>query len=383
MQRLQVSLNARGQRYEIKIGGGLLDTAGHEIRQVLGRQTLRVAIISNKPVFDLYGARIRATLRAEDFIVTRWLMREGERFKSLPTVEKALLFLSESNFDRTDALVALGGGVVGDLAGFAAAVYLRGVPFIQMPTTLIAQIDAATGGKTGVNLPLGKNLVGAFHHPRKVLIDTETLKTLPPRELTAGWCESIKQAAVSSRTLFEQTISFLDSVRSNPKALVSPALEDLIKRHCACKASVVAGDEREAPGRTDYRSRRILNFGHTTGHALEVVTRYRRFRHGEAVGHGMLVAGEISKNLGLLASSELELLREAISMCGPLPKASDLDESAIIRFIQRDKKSVAGQLKWVLLERIGRARIVDQKEITPRLLRESLRAGLKKSTKTV
>lgn len=376
MQQLQVRLKARPDQYEIKIARGLLKEAGSEIRKTLGNQTRQVAVISNQKVFHLFGASLFTSLRSNDFAVTRWLIGDGERFKSLSTVNQALLFLSESGLQRTDAVVALGGGVVGDLAGFVAATYLRGVPFIQIPTTLIAQIDAAIGGKTGVNLPLGKNLVGAFHQPRGVLIDTATLITLPPRELTAGWCEVIKQGAVGSRALFKKTTRLLETIAANRETLVSTEMEGLIRSHCAFKASIVSGDERESPDRRDHRSRRILNFGHTTGHALEAATRYRRFRHGEAVGHGMIVAGEISKNLGLLAASELELLRHAVRLCGPLPAASYLDEDTIISFLRRDKKVIAGRLNWVLLERIGRARIVDEKEITPRLLRDSIRAGL-------
>ncbi len=304
-------------------------------------------------------------------------MGEGERCKTLATAQNALLFLSKVGLERTDAVLALGGGVVGDLAGFAAATYLRGVPFIQVPTTLVAQIDSSVGGKTGVNLRSGKNLVGAFHQPRAVIVDTDTLATLPRREFTGGWCEGIKNGAAGNRTLFKQTRDFLETIKRNPDALSSPKLEKLIGAHCAFKASIVKGDEREAVGRTDHRSRRILNFGHTIGHALEAVTQYRLFRHGEAVGHGMLVAAEISKNLGLLAASELESLRDAVRLCGPLPNAGNLDESAIMESIRRDKKSVDGRIKWTLLERIGRARIVDGKEITAQLLRASMRVGLK------
>lgn len=382
MQELRVTLKSREQRYEIKIGRGLLGRAGLELRKALGPSARRVVIISNPLVFDLFGVELVAQLQKHDFTVKIWLMQDGERFKSLATAQNALSYLSECQFERTDSVISLGGGVVGDLAGFVAATYLRGVPFIQIPTTLISQIDAAIGGKTGVNLANGKNLIGAFHHPRMVLTDTETLRTLPPRELTAGWCEAVKHGAVSSRSLFNENKIFLEKLVNDPNKLALPALEKLIKSHCAFKASIVAGDEREAPDRADHRSRRILNFGHTTGHALEAVTRYRRFRHGEAVGHGMLVAGEISKNLGLLDSSELELLCDAVRLCGTLPKANDLDKAAIVRFIQRDKKSVAGRIKWVLLERIGRARIVDGKEITARLLRESLRVGLSKARTT-
>lgn len=376
MQRLYVRLAARGHHYEIKIGREILVKIGEEVLGWCPPEARRVAIISNRNVFNLYGQRIVRSLRASSFSVSRWLVGDGERFKSLATIERVLLFLNNSGLERSDVVLALGGGVVGDIAGFAAATYLRGIPFIQVPTSLVAQIDSSVGGKTGVNLPRGKNLVGAFHQPAGVIVDTSTLATLPTRELVAGWCESIKQGAVGSVSLFNQTTAFLDKLQSHRKALDSSELEKLISSHCAFKASIVARDERENPKRSDNNSRRILNFGHTVGHALEAVTDYRRFRHGEAVGHGMLVAGEISKNLGLLAASELESLREAVRQCGKLPGVNDLDEAKIINAISRDKKMVAGSIQWVLLERIGRARIVDGKMVPPRLLRTSLRAAL-------
>jgi 3-dehydroquinate synthase len=309
-------------------------------------------------------------------------MPDGERNKSLRSFQKALDFLSSSGFERTDAVLALGGGVVGDLAGFAAATYLRGLDFIQVPTTLLAQIDASVGGKTGVNLPAGKNLVGAFHQPRLVVIDTDTLKTLPPRELTAGWCEAVKQGAAGDRKLFDATVRLLSDSGPDFSLWLTPAqsqtaLSATIAGHCVFKASIVAGDERESLERKDHRSRRILNFGHTTAHALEAVTAYRRFRHGEAVGYGMLVAGELSKNLGMLAPRELELLRAAVKKCGPLPPATDIDRGSLVRAMKGDKKSVGGEIKWVLLEKIGKARIVDGSQIDSRALRAALRSGLK------
>lgn len=381
MQRLNVRLAAAKQRYEIKIGGGTLPQLGEELRSWLPHPARHVAIISNQKVFDLYGAVALRGLKAARYTVSTWLMADGERYKTLSTAHKALLFLSEAGLERTDAIMALGGGVVGDLAGFAAATYLRGIQFVQIPTTLIAQIDSSVGGKTGVNLPQGKNLAGAFHQPCGVLIDTQTLTTLPRRELVSGWCESIKQGAVGSQALFKQTRAYLQTLKSYPDALVSPSLEKLVRSQCAFKASIVAGDEREAPDRTDHRSRRVLNFGHTVGHALESTTKYRRFRHGEAVGYGMLVAGHLSKELGLLGASELELLRDTVRLAGPLPAANDLDAGAIIRAISHDKKSIDGSVNWVLLERIGRALIIDGKEITPQLLRDSISAGLKKNVR--
>jgi 3-dehydroquinate synthase len=396
------------RNYDILIGANALAHLGAETRRALTTQARCIALISNPKVFDLYGQRAMQSLRASGFNVSSWLMKDGERYKSLRTLGGALDFLAETKLERSDAVVALGGGVVGDLAGFAAAVYLRGVPYIQVPTTLLAQVDSSVGGKTAVNTTAGKNLVGAFHQPRAVLIDTSTLKTLPPRELTAGWCEAVKQGAAGSRKLFDDTTSFLRDhadlhrVRAkNNNAMTKTAevmmtkkakltetdastetsearLAQLIAAQCEFKASIVANDEREEVSRGDARSRRILNLGHTTAHALEAVTHYRRFRHGEAVGYGLLVAGEISNRLGMLDAAELESLREAVQLTGRLPHADDLDLASITRALAHDKKNVGGQLKWVLLERLGRARIIDGSEISSRLLRASLRAGLQR-----
>jgi len=294
-------------------------------------------------------------------------------------LEQVVLFLANKGFERNDLVVALGGGVVGDLAGFAAAIYLRGIQFVQVPTTLLAQIDSSVGGKTAINLPVGKNMVGSFHQPGLVLIDQETLASLPKRELVAGFCEMVKQSLVANRALFESTTKVLQQTNADPKSIQGSDFESLIAEHCGFKAAIVKNDERESTDRADSRSRRILNFGHTTAHALEAITNYRMFRHGEAVGYGMLVAGEISKNMGLLDSSELESLREAVRSCGPLPRADKLDVTQIIKSLQHDKKSVAGQINWVLLEGIGLPRIVAGSEISSSLLRLSLRAGLHKN----
>ena len=378
MLRLQVQTKARTHKYEIRIGCGVLSEAGPATRGCLSEQGRRIALVSNKKIFSLYGAAVIKSLRASGFSVSHWLMGDGESNKSLQSAEKALRFLNESGIERSDGVVALGGGVVGDLAGFAAAIYLRGVAFVHVPTTLLAQIDSSVGGKTGVNLPVGKNLVGSFHQPGAVVTDVETLATLPARELVAGWCECVKQGAVSSRKLFKQTTDFLERLDSG-RIVISTPLEELIASHCAFKASIVAEDEREDIARRDQQSRRILNFGHTIAHALEAITNYRRFRHGEAVGQGMLVVGQLSKNLGLLDESELELLRQAVSLCGPLPSAADLDASALVNAVAQDKKRIAGKVQWVLLERIGRPRIVDGKEIGSRLLRQSVREALRRS----
>lgn len=377
-KRVRVQSNARREHYEVMIGTGMLARLGEIARRSLtSHKARRIVVISNKKVFGLYGERAVRSLRAQDFAVKHWLMNDGERFKTLRTLESALRFITEAGLERSDAVVSLGGGVVGDLAGFAAAVYMRGLDFIQVPTSLLAQIDASVGGKVGVNTSAGKNLIGAFHHPRAVVIDTKTLQTLPAREMTAGWCESVKQGAVGSRRLFDETYRFLTNRAKDKLTARTQSLEQLIAAQVDFKASIVANDEREAIERSDHRSRRILNFGHTTAHALEAVTRYRRFRHGESVGYGMLVAGEISKRLGLLDYSELELLRDAVRLCGRLPRADDLDETEILARVACDKKAVGGHLKWVLLERLGRALLVDEREIKRTVLRASLRAGLR------
>jgi 3-dehydroquinate synthase len=316
-------------------------------------------------------------LKAEGLKTLEWLMPEGERYKSFPSLEKAVTFLSENRLERNDLVVALGGGVVGDLAGFSAAIYLRGLPLVQVPTTLLSQIDSSVGGKTGINLPVGKNLVGAFHQPSSVCIDIETLASLPQRELVSGFCEMVKQALIADRSLFDKTVECLENVNDKRDSLFTSEFENLIAAHCGFKASIVANDERESTDRSDTKSRRILNFGHTTAHALETITNYRVFRHGEAVGYGMLVAGELSRNLGLIDAGELKLLCDAVSLCGPLPRADNLDINQIIRTLKHDKKSVDGQINWVLLEGVGQPKIVEGGLISAKSLRLSLRAGLR------
>ena len=374
MQRLELSLEQEARKSEINIGRGVRRQLGELLPLQAPR---RAGIISNKRVFDLYGREVTRSLKAAGAKVFEWLMPEGERYKSFAVLEKAVTFLSENRFERNDLVVALGGGVVGDLAGFSAAVYLRGVPVAQVPTTLLAQIDSSVGGKTGINLPTGKNLVGAFHQPASVFIDTETLMSLPERELVSGFCEMVKQSLISDRSLFESTVNSLEKVGHNREFLLTSDFENLIAAHCEFKASIVANDERESTNRSDAKSRRVLNFGHTTAHALETITNYRTFRHGEAVGYGMLVAGELSRDLGLIDSGDLKQLRDAVRLCGSLPRADKLDINQIIRALQHDKKSVDGQINWVLLEGIGRPRIVEGRLISAKSLRQSLKAGLR------
>ena len=373
MLRLKISLPTQSRRSEINIGSGIRHNLGQLIRQAFTSPPKSLALITNMRVFKLFGDEVLRNLN-QGYKVVPCTIPEGERYKSFRTLESVVGVLADREFERTDAVVALGGGVVGDVAGLAASIYLRGIPFVQVPTTLLAQIDSSVGGKTGINLPTGKNLVGTFHQPELVIIDTQTLSSLPQRELTAGFCEMVKQSLIAGGSLFRKTLKFLESGRNNFDSLV---FQSLIRDHCKFKLSVVANDERESVTRSDAKSRRILNFGHTTAHALEAVTNYRKLRHGEAVGYGMLVAGEISKDLGLLSNAELESLRRAVDLCGPLPALHNIHTRQIVESFRHDKKRVAGEVNWVLLNGIGSPQIVSGKDIGRKLLRTALERGLR------
>jgi 3-dehydroquinate synthase len=375
MLRLRISLPTQARRSEINIGSGIRLKIAELLSDSIKTKPKSVCLISNKHVFGLFGTEILNILVRQGYRVFPFLIPDGERYKSLRTLEGVLNVLSDKRFERNDTVVALGGGVVGDVAGFAASIYLRGIPVVQIPTTLLAQIDSSVGGKTGINLPVGKNLVGTFHQPELVIIDTQTLATLPEREMTAGFCEMVKQSLIAGDPLFTKTLNYLETTRND---FNSARFQSVIRDHCKFKLSIVANDERESIGRTDAKSRRILNFGHTTAHALEVVTNYRKLRHGEAVGYGMLVAGEISKDLGLLTRAELESLRRAVALCGPLPDLRNIDANQIVESIRHDKKSAAGQINWVLLNGIGSPQIVNGKEIGQRLLKQALKRALLK-----
>jgi 3-dehydroquinate synthase len=376
MQRQVISLRQESRQSEINIGYGIRRNLKELVLRAFGQVPGKVILISNERVFRLYGREVMADLKTADTKIIHWLMPEGERYKSFRSFETAVNAIAEFGLERNDLVIALGGGVVGDLAGFSASTYLRGIRLLQMPTTLLAQIDSSIGGKTAINLAAGKNLVGTFYQPDAVCIDTQTLSSLPPRELVSGFCEMVKQSLVASRELFDQTVATLQRFHMDQSILTTPEFENLIAAHCKFKTSIVANDERESTERTDSKSRRILNFGHTTAHALEKVTNYRYFRHGEAVGYGMLVAGEISKHLGLLSSSKLDLLREAVHLCGNLPSAKKLNLNEIKAALKFDKKSVRGQINWVLLDDIGSPTIVEGQAISNKVLSLSLSEAL-------
>ena len=383
-KKVSVKLSENFHRYEIKIGHDLVKNCGEWAQSCLSGKTSKIVIVSNAKIFRLYGAVVQKSLEKAGFEVFVFLMKDGEKHKNLRSLESLLKFISENKLARTDAVVALGGGVVGDLAGFAAAIYLRGIAFLQIPTTLLAMIDSSVGGKTGVNSDFGKNLLGAFHQPKGVLIDVETLKTLPPRELVAGFCEAVKHGAISSRELFEETADFLKNYRlknfkkhfSEEKFLSK--LENLLAAQVAFKAEIVMNDEREAADRTDAKSRKILNFGHTLGHALEKVTGYKYFKHGEAVGYGILFAAELSKMLEILGANELKLLNDVFHNIGKLPGTENIEIEKVVNAFSFDKKNIGRSLQWILLKRIGEPVILSNDKIPEKILRKSLKKILQK-----
>lgn len=385
VESVMVRVSGNRVEYHVEIGHELLDRTGEFMRRAFGTPRRRIAIVSNKRVFGLYGARLHASLHAADYQACEIFVGDGERFKTLRSAERVLEQLARLGFERCDVVLALGGGMTGDLAGFVAAVHLRGLAFVNVPTTLLAQIDASVGGKTAVNTARGKNVIGVFHHPHLVVVDPATLTTLDRRDLTAGWCEAIKHGVAGDRTLFDDTLAYLrdraatSRRRQLPDESFAPEPEriaELIHRHIKFKAAIISGDERESIERTDARSRRILNFGHTIGHALEAATAYRRFRHGEAIGRGMIAAGAISQELGLLDDDSFRLLLKTISLTGCIPEASDLDEEKIFSQLSSDKKVVDGSIQWVLIDRIGSARITDSHSIPPAVIRRAIRLAL-------
>jgi 3-dehydroquinate synthase len=366
MQLVRVKLDRAG--YAIVIKDGCIRELGPYVRRCVGETTARAVLVSNPTVDRLYGRRAAKSLRESGFRVQRYLIGDGERFKSLRTAEALYGSLIAGGVERGDTIVALGGGVVGDLAGFVAATYHRGIRFINVPTTLLAQIDSSVGGKTGVNHRLGKNLIGVFHQPSLVLIDPETLRTLPAREMTAGLCEAVKYGIIRDSALFEWTVAGMDLLKKGDPRAISY----LIKRCCEIKAEVVARDEREGS------LRRVLNFGHTVGHALEAVTGYRRFLHGEAVGHGMRAAARIAETMGLLGSEPRQAIDDAIRLVGRLPRTDDLALSGIIAAMRHDKKATAGRIVMVLPLGIGD--VVIRSDVPPNTVRRALKDSLLRQT---
>lgn len=356
MKLVRIDVTAGARPYSVVIGEGL--AAGLEPLLAEAGLGARRFFVSSPTVWRHHGATIASGVpHAEPVLVP-----DGERFKTLPTVSRIYETLIRAEADRASAVVAVGGGVIGDMAGFAAATFLRGVDLVQVPTTLLAQVDSAIGGKVGVNHQLGKNLIGAFHPPRLVAVDPLVLASLPRREFRSGLYEVIKYGMIADRDLFER-------VQRDQAAIFArkpDALTPIIVESCRIKARVVSEDERESG------PRRVLNFGHTIGHALESATQYRRFRHGEAVAYGMIAAAELSAARGALAGQDLDALRALVRGLGPLPAVNDLSAAQVVESVRRDKKVVAGSLHFVLATAIGATAIAS--DVGENELRQVLRS---------
>ncbi len=335
---LRVDVRTGSQSYPIYIEHGVTAQLGRLIESSPKPASHRF-FVSSPLVWKLHGKTLSKAVPKTDTI----LLPDGEKFKQLSTAARAYESLIKLEADRGALIIAVGGGVIGDMAGFVAATYLRGIPLVQVPTTLLAQVDSAIGGKVGVNHTLGKNLIGAFHQPSLVAIDPALLETLPRREFRAGLYEVIKYGMTSSRALFERIDREMDAIFARK----ADALVPIIGESCTIKANVVGLDERESG------PRRMLNFGHTAGHALEAVTKYKRFRHGEAIAYGMIVAAEIAVARGVMTGTDREALGRIIMKLGPLPPVGDLSTKEVLEAMRHDKKVVNGTLHYVLCTGIG------------------------------
>ncbi len=354
---LRVELGARG--YPILIGAGLLGEAGHYLPGIGGRQAL---IVTDETVAPLYLEPVRGALATLD--CEALVLPDGEEHKTLATVNRIFDTLLAKRFDRRCTLVALGGGVIGDITGFAAACYQRGVDFIQVPTTLLAQVDSSVGGKTGVNHPLGKNMIGAFHQPRRVIADTAALDTLDDRQVAAGLAEVIKYGLIMDAEFFGWIEENLDPLMRRDPAALAHAIE----HSCRCKARIVAADEREQ-GR-----RALLNLGHTFGHAIETAVGYGNWLHGEAVAAGTCLAARLSLAMGWLASGELERIERVMAAAGlPTEPPADLAGEQMLELMAVDKKVQDGVQRLVLLRAVGEA--VVSADFDPAALRAVLGAS--------
>ncbi len=350
MRTITVPLADRS--YPIHIGSGLLARTGELARDAVG--TASAALVQDAAVGALYGETVLRSLEEAGFQVTPVTVPPGETSKSLAELERLYAAFSAARLDRGSVVVVLGGGVAGDLAGFAAATYLRGIRFIQIPTTLLAQVDSSVGGKTGIDLPSGKNLAGAFHQPSLVIADLDTLATLPARELRSGMAEVVKYGIIADPSL----LAFLEANREAVLRHDSEALTHLVARSCEIKAEVVGTDERESGLRA------ILNYGHTVGHAVEAVAGYGYYAHGEAVAIGMVAAGELSiaaAGLDPAAAAEIVALLERYGL--PVRLGQPLAEEALLRAMLMDKKTVGGEYRFVLARALGQVAVARVPEI--------------------
>lgn len=362
MTPTRIGVTAAAGPYTVLIGARTIDTLGLEM-DAAGLGPRRI-LVSSPRVWDFHGPRFRKA-GADRMPV---LVDDGERFKNLNTVSRVHDALVKASADRSTVVIAVGGGVIGDLVGFAAATYLRGIRVVHVPTTLLAQVDSAIGGKTGVNHPLGKNLIGCFHAPSLVVADPTVLDTLPRREFRAGLYEVIKYGVIADPSLLDWMRTKLAPIFARQPEAVAP----LVAASCRIKAEVVSADERESG------LRRVLNFGHTVGHALEAATKYKRFRHGEAVGYGMLAALTIGVARGVTPQSLYDEILELITHLGPMPPVADISSKEALAAIGRDKKVVAGKLHFVAAT--GRGETTTLTDVTQKEIRAALKSlGLSRS----
>ncbi|NRO96386.1 3-dehydroquinate synthase [Paraburkholderia sp. NMBU_R16] len=357
---ITVSVDLGERSYPIHIGADLIGRTELFAPHIAGAS---VMIVTNTTVEPLFGAQLRAALAPLGKEVSTVVLPDGESYKHWETLNRIFDGLLEARADRKTTLIALGGGVIGDMTGFAAACYMRGVPFIQVPTTLLSQVDSSVGGKTGINHPLGKNMIGAFYQPLAVIADIGTLRTLPERELAAGMAEVIKTAAIADADFFDWIEANIDALNRCDE----DALAHAVKRCCEIKASVVAADEREGGLRA------ILNFGHTFGHAIEAGLGYGQWLHGEAVGCGMVMAADLSVRVGRLDEAARRRLVAVVAAARLPVRGPQLGDDRYIESMRVDKKAEAGQIKFVLLERIGGPFMTGVPE---NVLRETLAANV-------
>jgi 3-dehydroquinate synthase len=370
-----IHLSTPSATYDIHIGRGLLASLYPRLVKLAAGKPFRPFFVTSHNIWDLWLHKVLASF-PQDRPPTVLFLPPGEKYKRLPAVESLAEQLAQAGADRDSILIAFGGGVLGDIAGFLAAIYMRGVPYVQIPSTLLAQVDSSVGGKTGVNLAAGKNLVGSFHHPRAVYADVDLLSTLPPRELRAGLQESIKAAIIASPTLFRTLEHFVPQLReatnnpvphlpeatNNPvphlrEAKVGPAtysaLQRIIASSIQVKADVVALDEKEAQG----GPRMTLNFGHTLGHAIEAATGYKKLLHGEAVAWGSIAALHLSLARGTITAEQFARMANLILACGPLPRFKATPEE-LVALTASDKKTRSGKRAFILATGIGSTQIV-------------------------
>jgi 3-dehydroquinate synthase len=343
MKPIRIDVSSERGTYPVLVGTGLV----RDLPVLLAARgfTHRRVVVTNRAIWRHHSRRARSLVSSDDQPV---FLPDGERAKTLDTVGRVYAACVTRGLDRAAGLVAFGGGVVGDITGFAAATYLRGIKVAQVPTTLLAQVDSAIGGKTGVNLRAGKNLVGSFYSPDLVVCDPLVLGSLSRREFRAGLYEVVKYGVISSSRLFSRVQGQLEAIFARDPDILAP----IVASCCRIKADVVMSDERESG------PRRVLNFGHTIGHALEAITNYRRFRHGEAIGYGMLAAAHLSVLRGTMTSQDYDRLAGLLADMGARPAVNDLRASDALDVIARDKKVIAGRLHFVLAAGIGRTKIV-------------------------